>query len=93
MNHFIITLSPSVPVVIQDLHVKSLGSLSNLVTDVSHSNYSQSRPCDFNSHQALWYMGGPGINGYLMTYTEMDQKTSTAKSSAGHNVLSLKSII
>lgn len=71
---------------IQDLHVKPFGSLSDLVSDVSHSNYSQSRPCDFKSHQALWYMGGPGINSYLVTCTEKDQNISVAISYTGYSL-------
>lgn len=70
-----IPLLPSVSVVIQDLHVKSFTSLSNFVSDVSHSNDPQSRACDFNSQQIQWYMGGFGVNSYLVTCEDKEQKT------------------
>lgn len=47
------TRLPPPPVVIQDLHVKSFASLCDFVPDISHSNDSQSRACDFNSEQIL----------------------------------------
>ena len=54
---------------IQDLHVKSFGSLGDLAANLSHSNNPQSRASDFKS-QHVWVIeiGGVGVHSYLVTY-------------------------
>ena len=54
---------------IKDFHLKPLASLSYFVANLSHPYNSQSGSCDFKSHQAVWYVGGPRIHSNLVTYS------------------------